>query len=91
MGGDHAGGRWAGRLHSVPGWRRDLYAGDVAAGARLAKPYRKEIDHQEIVTALGQLFAFCARDRLADGRFGDFVIRIVSPARRETGHCDAAP
>ena len=65
----------------------DLYPGGVFDGTRLFKPYRAEIDCKEIVTALEPIFAYCVRDRLADGRFGNCVIRILCPDRREPGHC----
>jgi sulfite reductase (NADPH) hemoprotein beta-component len=53
----------------------NLYLGGAHEGTRLNKLYRRDVGGDAIVAALSPLFAAYARDRLANERFGDFVIR----------------
>jgi sulfite reductase (NADPH) hemoprotein beta-component len=53
----------------------NLYLGGAHEGTRLNKLYRRDVNGDAIVAALSPLFAAYARDRLANERFGDFVIR----------------
>jgi sulfite reductase (NADPH) hemoprotein beta-component len=64
-----------GLVGTGPG-RYNLYLGGAFDGTRLSKLYRRDIEHAEIVAALGSLFAVFARDRVPDERFGAFVIRM---------------
>jgi sulfite reductase (NADPH) hemoprotein beta-component len=69
----------------------NLYLGGAFDGRRLSKLYRRDIDHGQIVAALGPLFADYARDRLPDERFGDFVIRaghVRATTSGSTFHAD---
>jgi sulfite reductase (NADPH) hemoprotein beta-component len=53
----------------------NLYLGAAFDGSRLNKLYRKDVGHDEIVTALTPLIERYAKERAAGERFGDFVIR----------------
>jgi len=63
-----------GLVGTAPG-RYNLYLGGAFDGTRLSKLYRRGIDHAGIVAALAPLFALYASERIADERFGAFVIR----------------
>ncbi len=63
-----------GLVGTAPG-RYNLYLGGAFDGTRLSKLYRSSIDHAGIVAALAPLFAAYASERVADERFGAFVIR----------------
>jgi sulfite reductase (NADPH) hemoprotein beta-component len=58
-----------------------LYLGGASDGTRLAKLYRRDLGHVEIVAALAPLFAEYAKQRDDGERFSDYVIR--------TGHVHA--
>ncbi len=56
--------------------RYNLYLGAGFAGDRLGSLYRENIGEDGILAALTPLFARFASERLADERFGDFVVRL---------------
>ena len=55
--------------------RYNLYLGAAADGTRLNKLHRRDLDHDAIVAVLAPLLHDYAASRLADERFGDWVIR----------------
>jgi sulfite reductase (NADPH) hemoprotein beta-component len=58
----------------APG-RYNLHLGGDAAGQRLNKLYRENLDEAAIFAALDPLFARFAAERLTQERFGDFLWR----------------
>lgn len=58
----------------APG-RYNLHLGGDAAGQRLNKLYRENLDEAAVFAALDPLFARFATERLAQERFGDFLWR----------------
>ncbi|MGB3291111.1 MAG: assimilatory sulfite reductase (NADPH) hemoprotein subunit [Burkholderiaceae bacterium] len=64
----------------APG-RYDLRLGADFTGRRLNVPYRENVAEPEILDALDRLFEAYAGSRLADEKFGDFLLRTeVIPA-----------
>ena len=79
-----------GLVGTGPG-RYNLYLGGAFDGSRLSKLYRKDLEHDGIVTALDPLLVAYARDRRQDERFSDYVIRtgVVHATRSgATFHAD---
>jgi sulfite reductase (NADPH) hemoprotein beta-component len=70
-------GRGPGKYH--------LYLGAAFDGSRLNKLYRKDVGHDEIVTALTPLIERYAKERETGERFGDFVIRKGDVAPTTSG------
>jgi sulfite reductase (NADPH) hemoprotein beta-component len=69
--------------------RYDLRLGADFAGQRLNRTLRENIDEAEILKELESLFARYAKERLAQERFGDFLVRVdVLPAARHTIHAE---
>jgi sulfite reductase (NADPH) hemoprotein beta-component len=65
--------------------RYNLYLGAAFDGSRLSKLYAEDLRDDEIVATLDPLFAAYAAERLADERFGDFVIRAGYVAQTGNG------
>jgi sulfite reductase (NADPH) hemoprotein beta-component len=53
----------------------NLYLGGAHEGTRLNKLHRRDVDGDAIVAALSPLFESYAKERSANERFGDYVIR----------------
>ena len=69
--------------------RYDLRLGADFAGQRLNRTLRENIDEAEILKELESLFARYAKERLAQERFGDFLVRVdVLPTARHTIHAE---
>ncbi len=82
-----------GLVGKAPG-RYNLYLGAAFDGSRLNKLYGKDLDHDEIVGALGPLISAYAKERADGERFGDFVIRKGHIAATTSGadfHANLAP
>jgi sulfite reductase (NADPH) hemoprotein beta-component len=69
-----------GLIGKGPG-RYNLHLGGDGTGLRLNRLYRKNLNERELLETLDGLFRLYATHRLADERFGDFVIRrgLVKP------------
>jgi sulfite reductase (NADPH) hemoprotein beta-component len=69
-----------GLIGKGPG-RYNLQLGGDGTGLRLNRLYRKNLNERELLEILDGLFRIYATHRLADERFGDFVIRrgLVKP------------
>ncbi len=69
-----------GLIGKGPG-RYNLQLGGDGTGLRLNRLYRKNLNEGELLETLNGLFHLYAANRLADERFGDFVIRrgLVKP------------
>jgi sulfite reductase (NADPH) hemoprotein beta-component len=65
--------------------RYNLYLGAAFDGSRLNKLYGKDLDHDEIVSALAPLIAAYGKERADGERFGDFVIRKGHVAATTSG------
>ena len=63
-----------GFVGKAPG-KYNLYLGASHTGDRVNKLYRENINEAQILAELEPIFASFANERLADERFGDFVIR----------------
>jgi sulfite reductase (NADPH) hemoprotein beta-component len=63
-----------GLIGKAPG-RYNLHLGADAAGQRLNRLYRENVDEAAILAALDPLFARWARERQPGERFGDFLWR----------------
>jgi sulfite reductase (NADPH) hemoprotein beta-component len=63
-----------GLVGKAPG-RYNLYLGADFAGRRHHRLYRENADEPEILSSLEPIFARYAGERLAQERFGDFVVR----------------
>ena len=82
-----------GLVGRAPG-RYNLYLGAAFDGSRLNKLYGKDLGHDEIVGALGNLIGAYAKERADGERFGDFVIRKGYVAATTSGadfHANLAP
>jgi sulfite reductase (NADPH) hemoprotein beta-component len=55
--------------------RYNLYLGAAFDGSRLSKLYAEDLQNDEIIARLDPLLSAYAKERAADERFGDFVIR----------------
>lgn len=64
--------------------RYDLRLGADHRGERLNALYKENINEEEILSSLDELFARFAKEREGDERFGDFVARVgvVNPPKR---------
>ena len=74
--------------------RYNLYLGAAHDGSRLSKLYAEDLQHDDIVAKLDALFAAYAKERKADERFGDYVIRAGYVAQTTNGrdfHADTGP
>jgi len=74
--------------------RYNLYLGAAHDGSRMSKLYAEDLQHDDIVAKLDPLFAAYAKERTADERFGDFVIRAGYVARTTNGrdfHANTGP
>ena len=66
--------------------RYNLQLGGDGAGLRLSRLYRKNLNEEALLSTLDDLFQLYAENRLAEERFGDFVIRhglvrpVIDPA-----------
>jgi sulfite reductase (NADPH) hemoprotein beta-component len=65
--------------------RYNLYLGAAFDGSRMSKLFAEDLQNDEIIARLDPLFAAYARERLADERFGDFVIRAGYVAATSNG------
>ena len=63
-----------GFVGKAPG-KYNLYLGASHIGDRVNKLYRENINETQILAVLEPILARFANERLADERFGDFVIR----------------
>ena len=54
----------------------NLHLGAAFDGTRMNRLYRKDVDEDAILAALGPIFASYARERRPGERFGDFAIRM---------------
>ena len=82
-----------GLVGRTPG-RYNLYLGAAFDGSRLNKLYGKDLNHDEIVSALTPLIGAYAKERADGERFGDFVIRkgyVAATTRGADFHADLAP
>jgi sulfite reductase (NADPH) hemoprotein beta-component len=74
-----------GLIGKGPG-RYNLQLGGDGTGLRLNRLYQKNLNESQLLDTLDGLFRHYATNRLADERFGDFVIRsgllkpVVNPA-----------
>jgi sulfite reductase (NADPH) hemoprotein beta-component len=74
--------------------RYNLYLGAAFDGSRMSKLYAEDLQHDDIVQKLDPLFADYAKERKADERFGDFVIRAGYVAQTTNGldfHANTGP
>jgi sulfite reductase (NADPH) hemoprotein beta-component len=55
--------------------RYNLYLGAAHDGSRMSKLYAEDLQHDDIVAKLDPVLAAYAKERKADERFGDYVIR----------------
>ena len=53
----------------------NFYLGGVGVGTRLNKLYKENVGEDVILEELDRLFSAYAKERKANERFGDFVIR----------------
>jgi len=65
--------------------RYNLYLGAAFDGSRMNKLYAEDLQHDAILATLDPLFAAYAKERRADERFGDFVIRAGYVAKTTNG------
>lgn len=73
-----------GFVGKAPG-KYNLYLGASHTGDRVNKLYRENINEEQILEELDSLFASYSKERLADERFGDFVIRHGAVAAVHNG------
>ncbi len=74
--------------------RYNLYLGGAFDGSRLSKLYAEDLEHDSIVATLDPVFRAYAKERRANERFGDFLIRAQWIARTENGrdfHANTGP
>ncbi|MCP5338844.1 MAG: assimilatory sulfite reductase (NADPH) hemoprotein subunit [Sinobacteraceae bacterium] len=62
-------------IGKAPG-RYNLYVGGDSRGVRMNRLHRENLDETSILTELDRLFAYWARNRQSQERFGDFVHRL---------------
>jgi len=65
--------------------RYNIYLGAAFDGSRMSKLYAEDLQHDAILATLDPLFAAYAKERRADERFGDFVIRAGYVAKTTNG------
>ena len=65
--------------------RRVRHLGAAHDGSRMSKLYAEDLQHDDIVAKLEPVLAAYAKERKADERFGDFVIRAGFVAATSNG------
>ena len=74
--------------------RYNLYLGAAFDGSRMSKLYAEDLQHDDILAKLDPVLGAYAKDRKADERFGEFVIRAGFVAKTTNGrdfHADTGP
>ena len=65
--------------------RYNLYLGAAFDGSRMSKLYAEDLQHDEIIATLDHVLAAYAKEREANERFGEFVIRAGFVAKTGNG------
>jgi sulfite reductase (NADPH) hemoprotein beta-component len=65
--------------------RYNLYLGAAFDGSRMSKLYAEDLQHDEIIAQLDPVLAAYSRERAANERFGEFVIRAGFVAKTGNG------
>ena len=65
--------------------RYNLYLGAAFDGSRMSKLYAEDLQHDDILAKLDPVLAAYAKERKADERFGDYVIRAGFVAKTTNG------